>query len=198
MTQYRALKKYIKDLEVGLTKRLDNFADRLKDIENGLATVQSLLNERPPLDLDPEFVAECLGLTLAESRVAVALSEGQTVSDVAEAAGRAKSTVRWHLRQIKLKLGISTQHQLVRLVLQLPNGKAARSWSDETLAGRMEMASWHSAVGDTYHTEPSCIHGQRVRPEYHRDGMGGRRHCASCEGLARRRKAREEREQRRD
>ena len=59
MTQYRALKKYIKDLEVGLTKRLDNFAARLKDIENGLATVQSLLNERPPLDLDPEFVAEC-------------------------------------------------------------------------------------------------------------------------------------------
>ena len=63
-----------------------------------------------------------------------------------------------------------------------PQGADARAAS---------AASWYSAIGDTYHTEAQCIHGQRVRREFRREGTGRRRHCVNCEGLALRRKARE-------
>ena len=124
MTTFKALKQYIEDLEVVLAMLHDGLGTRLDAIENDLATVKSLLGERLPLY--PEFVAESLGLTPAESRVAVALAEGKTVRDIAEATGRTKHTVRWLFRQIYRKLGISTQAQLVRLVLLLPHGTTAR------------------------------------------------------------------------
>ena len=47
---------------------------------------------------DPELVADALGLTPAESRVAVMLAEGNTLGDIALATGRSKGTVGWHLR----------------------------------------------------------------------------------------------------
>lgn len=76
--------------------------------------------------IDPEFVAERLGLSPAQSRVAIALAEGKTVSGIAEETGRTLNTVRWLLRQINRKLEISTQTQLVRLVLLLPRGAVAK------------------------------------------------------------------------
>ena len=76
--------------------------------------------------IDPEFVAERLGLSPAQSRVAIALSAGKTVSGIAKETGRTSNTVRWLLRQINRKLDISTQTQLVRLVLLLPRGPAAK------------------------------------------------------------------------
>lgn len=69
--------------------------------------------------VDPAGVAAILELTLAESRLAVALAAGQTVGDIAAATGRAEETVRWHLKQIYRKLGISRQVDLVRRVLSL-------------------------------------------------------------------------------
>ena len=121
MTTFQELRQYIEDLDVGLALRLDDFGARLEAIENDVATVKLLLGER--LFFDPEFVAERLGLTRAQSRLAVALAEGDTVHDIAEATGRTKSTVRWHLREIHRTLGVSMQAQLVRRVL-LPPGRA--------------------------------------------------------------------------
>lgn len=69
--------------------------------------------------IDPDGVALVLGLTLTESQLAVALAAGQTVGDIAAATGRAEETVRWHLKQIYGKLGISRQVDLVRQVLSL-------------------------------------------------------------------------------
>ena len=51
------------------------------------------------LHIDPRFVAERLGLTNGESRVAVALAEGNTVLDIAEETGRKISTVRWTVKE---------------------------------------------------------------------------------------------------
>ena len=69
--------------------------------------------------IDPDFVEAILGLTPAESRVAVLLAEGRTVRDIAAATGRSEKTVRWHVQQIFDKRGISRQTDLVRQVLSL-------------------------------------------------------------------------------
>lgn len=106
-----------------MLERIDALDSRLASIEDDLAGIRRRLGERLPID--PQFVAARLGLTPAQSRVAVALAEGKTVRDIAEAIG-AKSTIRWHLRQINRRLNISTQAQLVRLVLMLPHATTAR------------------------------------------------------------------------
>ena len=65
------------------------------------------------------LVAATLGLTPAESHVAALLAEGETVRSIAVATDRKESSVRWHLRQIFKKQGISRQADLVRLVFSL-------------------------------------------------------------------------------
>ena len=67
----------------------------------------------------PDLVASALGLTPSESRVAVSLAEGASVRDIAAATGRQESSIRWHIKRIYRKLGISRQADLVRLVLSI-------------------------------------------------------------------------------
>ena len=67
--------------------------------------------------VDPGLVAEILGLTPMESRVAVWLAEGRSVEDIVRVTGRATNTINWHLKNIYQKLYISRQAELVRLVL---------------------------------------------------------------------------------
>ncbi len=69
--------------------------------------------------IDPNLVATTLGLTPAESRIAVWLTEGRTVREIATATGRQESSIHWHLRQIYTKQAISRQADLVRLVLSV-------------------------------------------------------------------------------
>lgn len=70
-------------------------------------------------EVDPASVGATLGLTALENQVAVLLSEGKTVRQIATATGRQKGAVYWLLQQIYRKLGISRQVDLVRLVLSL-------------------------------------------------------------------------------
>ncbi len=70
--------------------------------------------------VDPDIIAAILGLTRAESRIAASLVEGQTVRDIAVMTDRAESSVRWLIKQIHSKLGISRQADLVRMVCSLP------------------------------------------------------------------------------
>ena len=76
--------------------------------------------------LDPALVATGLGLTPMESRVAVLLTEGKSLREVAAATGRKDTTIRWHLRQIFAKRGIARQAELVRLVLLLAGAAHVR------------------------------------------------------------------------
>ena len=69
--------------------------------------------------VDPDLVATTLQLTPAETQVAVWLTEGKSVRDIAEATRHAERTIYWHLRQIYQKQSISRQVDLVRLVLSL-------------------------------------------------------------------------------
>ena len=68
---------------------------------------------------NPELVATVLGLTPAESQVAVGLAEGKSVREMAEASGVTQGAIYWHLKQIYQKQNISRQVQLVRLVLSI-------------------------------------------------------------------------------
>ena len=69
--------------------------------------------------IDPELVANTLGLTPAESRVAVWLAEGKSVQEMAEATGHTRDAIYWLLKQIYQKHHISRQADLVRLVLSI-------------------------------------------------------------------------------
>ena len=69
--------------------------------------------------VDPDLLTAVLGLTHAESRVAVALATGQTVAGTADELGCAENTVRTHLKRIYRKQGIRKQTELVRRVLAL-------------------------------------------------------------------------------
>ena len=71
------------------------------------------------LPVDRVLVEAALGLSPAESRVAVLLAEGRTVREVAASTGRSENTIRWHVRQIFAKQGITRLDQLLALVRSL-------------------------------------------------------------------------------
>lgn len=60
------------------------------------------------------------GLTMAEARVVAALSQGISVTDMAETLGVAAATARHHLKQAFIKTGTHRQADLVRLILANP------------------------------------------------------------------------------
>lgn len=78
-------------------------------------------------------VASLHGLTNSEARLAVALAEGMTVKEYAEAAGVTENTARWTLKQVLSKTNTRRQPELVRLILtglaklSLPGRDTARS-----------------------------------------------------------------------
>ena len=77
--------------------------------------------------LDARLVSEALGLTAAESEVAVMLSEGRTVREIAAMTDRKPGTVHDLIKRAYGKHGISRQAALVRLVLQLADLSAMDS-----------------------------------------------------------------------
>ena len=155
--------QYAKGFEVDLTLRLDDLEDRLASMETDLATIKRHLSARTPTAkrdsnpntplqkepekavrpgesrIDPRFVAACLNLTGAQSKVAALLAEGLRVRDIAAAIGCKVMTVRWHFRMINHKLNIQRQTQLVRLVLLLPHRNGNEDENDpEELEGTRE------------------------------------------------------------
>ncbi len=98
-------------------------------IESGRGRVGALLLAVDPADrtaVDPGRAGEALGLTPAESRVAVALAQGRTMDDIAAEAGRSRATVKWHVRNVYAKLGVSSRFELARLVTSLAGLPGAR------------------------------------------------------------------------
>lgn len=69
--------------------------------------------------LDAHLVAIALGLTPSESEVAVSLAQGRTLRDIAVTTHREYSSVRWLIKQIYAKTGLTRQADLVRVVLSL-------------------------------------------------------------------------------
>ncbi len=77
------------------------------------------------LRIDPGRVSALLGLTPSEGRVSALLAEGRAVREIAAATGFKESYVRWLLKQVYKKQGLSGQIALVQRVLAacaLPRG----------------------------------------------------------------------------
>lgn len=93
-----------------------------RGVEPGRSSTGALVLAVAPEDrsgIDPARVAEALDLTRAESRVAVLLAQGKTIDDVAEETGTSRTTVKWHIRHIYSKHGLSRQMELAQLVTSL-------------------------------------------------------------------------------
>lgn len=69
--------------------------------------------------VDPRVVETTLGLTPAESRVALLLAQGSSIQDIAIGTGRSSGTIRWHIKQIFSKVNVSRQLELVQMVQSL-------------------------------------------------------------------------------
>jgi len=76
--------------------------------------------------IDPAMAGAALGLTEMESQVAVLLAEGMSVGSIAAATDRKESTIRWHVRNMFTKLGLSRQADLVRLLMPLASVPESR------------------------------------------------------------------------
>ena len=83
----------------------------------GVATIVAMVDPWRQVRLNPERIAKSLGLTPAESRVAVALAEGMTAREIAQATNRKPDSVRWLVQQALARTYCSRQADLVRLVL---------------------------------------------------------------------------------
>jgi DNA-binding NarL/FixJ family response regulator len=68
----------------------------------------------------PERLRSLFGLSPAEASVAVALSEGWSVEQIAERQDKSPNTVRVQVQALLAKTGLGRQADLVRLVLNLP------------------------------------------------------------------------------
>ena len=76
--------------------------------------------------IDAGVAAAALDLTEMESRVAVLLTQGMSVGEIAAATGRKESTIRSHVKHMFTKHGLSRQAELVRLVLSLAGSPQPR------------------------------------------------------------------------
>ena len=75
------------------------------------------LPERPSIDV--KTVARILNLTGMESRIAVMLTEGKNVPNIAKELGRKENTIRHHVKKMFAKHNISRQAELIDLVRPL-------------------------------------------------------------------------------
>ena len=67
-----------------------------------------------------------LGLTPTESEIVSLLAEGRTLRQIAATTGREYGTVRTHLKHVFVKLGVSRQFEVTRLVLALADLPVSR------------------------------------------------------------------------
>ena len=70
--------------------------------------------------VNAQRVAAAFGLTPAQARVAAALASGGTTASIAAVTHRTQAAVRWHIREVLSRLGLSRQIDLVRVVLSTP------------------------------------------------------------------------------
>ena len=76
------------------------------------------------VEIDPKQLQSAYGLTTAESRVAVALVNFNSVEEVAGALNLGKSTVRTHIKHAYAKLGVDSRPRFVKLLLGLAKARS--------------------------------------------------------------------------
>lgn len=116
-------------IEVIKGKRLgaDDYLIKPIDYDLLLATVEARLRQigriqagiaQTPHLLDAEKLVTLYGLTPTEVRVTLALSEGLSITEVAERKNVARTTVAFHLRNVFQKTAVNRQAELVALIMK--------------------------------------------------------------------------------
>jgi DNA-binding CsgD family transcriptional regulator len=98
------------------------------DDKHDPAAMVMLCDQGHPTRIPAAWIMEAYGLTVAEVRVAIAVSCGATVPDVARRLSISPNTVKTHLRHVFGKTGTSRQVELARLMATI--GLAAGSPCD--------------------------------------------------------------------
>ena len=92
--------------------------DRYLDTPNTPHVIVFIYDPEKNLELSAPLICTLFQLSKAESLVAVLLTEGKSLEEVAEFLGIAKNTARAQLRSIFSKTGVSRQSSLVSLLLK--------------------------------------------------------------------------------
>ena len=82
-----------------------------------IAAIVLVVDPGGHLRISPSLLSATLDLTEAQSQVAAELAAGSSVRDIAVATRRKESSVRSLVKQIHVRLGITRQADLVRMVL---------------------------------------------------------------------------------
>ena len=108
------------DVSPGLVLHTMPVSDERTDMRpSSVAALVLVVDPASRARIDPALVEALLGLTPAESHVAVMLAQGSTIRQIATETGRSEGTIRWHIKHIFGKLGISRQLDLVQMVMSL-------------------------------------------------------------------------------
>ena len=91
-----------------------------------VAALVLLVDPATRATVDPAVAATALDLTRMESRVAVLMAQGMSVSQIATATDRKESTIRSHVKHMFAKNGLTRQAELMRLVQSLGGTRDAR------------------------------------------------------------------------
>jgi DNA-binding CsgD family transcriptional regulator/PAS domain-containing protein len=91
---------------------------RFEIFDHGPSVVVCVTDLEAGVSLPEQKLRELFGLTPAETRVMLALFEGYTPQEAAEALGSSFHTVRVHLSRIFEKTGVHRQADLVRLMMR--------------------------------------------------------------------------------
>ena len=100
--------------------------ERTDMLTSTVAALVLVVDPASRVRIDPAVLNDLLGLTPAESQVAVMLAEGRTIRQIAVATGRSEGTIRWHVKHAFGKLGVSRQVELVQLVISLADHPLAQ------------------------------------------------------------------------
>ena len=141
-----------------------------------VAALVLIVDPAASLRIDPGRAAAALGLTRAEGQVAAALAGGASVSDIAARTHRAVSTVRWTIKRIHAKLGISRQAELVRMVLSTARGPRATEPEPPDVKSGMNRTPATAGAGKPRLARWSAPASSASRR--------GRRTCGWCPGTA--------------
>lgn len=91
--------------------------DKQKESEGSPYLMIFMQDPEKNLEISVRLLMNLYHLTLSEATIAILLSEGNTMDEVAEELDIKKNTVRAHLRSIFAKTGVTQQSMLVSLVL---------------------------------------------------------------------------------
>ena len=72
--------------------------------------------------ISPDTLGEAYGLTPGEAMVAIGIANGMSVDEIAGAHGTSSHTIRSQLKKVFIKLNVSRQAEMVRILLAGPLG----------------------------------------------------------------------------